>query len=128
MTKLAAEKMCLAFGRLYGWKVACLRYFNVYGEDQRYDAYGNVIPIFARMLLDDRPLTIYGDGEQIRDFVHVDDVAGANWSAYESGATGAFNSTSPRGEPRPSMTWRRRFNRRPGVGRPLRTSIPGPAR
>ena len=46
-SKLAAEKLCLAYGRLYGIEAVSLRYFNVYGVNQRYDAYGNVIPIFA---------------------------------------------------------------------------------
>ena len=59
----------------------CLRYFNVYGVNQRYDVYGNVIPIFANRLLQGRPLTIYGDGEQTRDFVNVRDVAEANYLA-----------------------------------------------
>jgi UDP-glucose 4-epimerase len=91
VTKLAAEKQCLCFGRLYGWQVACLRYFNVYGMHQRFDAYGNVIPIFGSRLLQGEPLVIYGDGEQTRDFVEVRDVARANWLALERGAAGVFN-------------------------------------
>ncbi len=91
VSKLAAEKHCLCYGRLYGWQVVCLRYFNVYGINQRYDAYGNVIPIFGTRLLRGEPLVIYGDGEQTRDFVDVEDVAQVNWSALESRATGAFN-------------------------------------
>ena len=50
-SKLAAEKMCLVFNKLYGMYNVCLRYFNVYGVNQRYDAYGNVIPIFADRIL-----------------------------------------------------------------------------
>jgi len=91
VSKLAAEKHCLCHGRLYGWRVACLRYFNVYGRNQRYDAYGNVIPIFATRLLRGEPLRIYGDGEQTRDFVNVDDVATANWRCLEKDAGGVFN-------------------------------------
>ncbi len=78
VSKLAAEKQVLCFGRLYGFRAVCLRYFNVYGVNQRYDAYGNVIPIFAERLCAGLPLTIYGDGEQTRDFVNVRDVAEAN--------------------------------------------------
>ena len=77
-SKLAAEKMCLVYNKLYGMNNVCLRYFNVYGPHQRYDAYGNVIPIFANRVLKREPLTIFGDGEQTRDFVNVHDVAEAN--------------------------------------------------
>ena len=78
VSKLAGEKQVLCFGRLYDLTVICLRYFNVYGINQRYDAYGNVIPIFANCLFTKSPLTIYGDGDQTRDFVNVKDVARAN--------------------------------------------------
>lgn len=91
VSKLAGEKHCLCYGRIYGWQVACLRYFNVYGMNQRYDAYGNVIPIFATRLMSQQPLIIYGDGEQTRDFVNVEDVARANWLALEKGVSGVFN-------------------------------------
>ena len=64
---------------------------NVLGTLQVLDAYGNVIPIFATRLLKGEPLVIYGDGEQTRDFVNVEDVARANWQALESGASGIFN-------------------------------------
>lgn len=77
-SKLYAERLALAYGRLYGTHVVCLRYFNVYGPLQRYDAYGNVIPVFAEQLSQGRDVTVYGDGEQTRDFVHVRDVVRAN--------------------------------------------------
>jgi UDP-glucose 4-epimerase len=67
----------------------------VYGVNQRYDAYGNVIPIFAQRLLTGQPVTIYGDGEQTRDFVNVRDVARANYQAsLTRGVSGAFNIAS----------------------------------
>jgi UDP-glucose 4-epimerase len=91
VSKLSAEKHCLCYGRLYDWEVACLRYFNVYGVNQRFDAYGNVIPIFATRLLAREPLVIYGDGEQTRDFVDVRDVARANRLALERRVRGPFN-------------------------------------
>ena len=91
-SKLAAEKMCLVYNKLYGMHNVCLRYFNVYGLNQRYDAYGNVIPIFANRILKGTPLTIYGDGEQTRDFVNVADVAAANIAAaFSPDACGVFN-------------------------------------
>ena len=94
-TKLAEEKLCLAYAKLYDIEAVCLRYFNVYGPNQRFDAYGNVIPIFVFKMLRHEPLTIFGDGEQTRDFVHVDDVVQANIKAAESaGVSGAFNIAS----------------------------------
>jgi UDP-glucose 4-epimerase len=94
-SKLGAEKHCLAYAKLYPLECVCLRYFNVYGVNQRFDAYGNVIPIFANRMLQGRPLTIYGDGEQTRDFVNVHDVAEANYLAgMNRGVSGAFNIAS----------------------------------
>jgi UDP-glucose 4-epimerase len=94
-SKLGAEKLCLAYAKLYPLECVCLRYFNVYGVNQRYDAYGNVIPIFAHRMLRGLPLTIYGDGEQTRDFVNVRDIAEANYGAAMSrGVSGAFNIAS----------------------------------
>ena len=92
VSKLAGEKHCLAYNKLYGMKNICLRYFNVYGPHQRFDAYGNVIPIFATRALNCEPITVFGDGEQTRDFVHVHDVAQANiLSALSPGPSGVFN-------------------------------------
>ncbi len=91
-SKLCEEKQCLAYARLYDIEAVCLRYFNVYGPNQRFDAYGNVIPIFAFTMLRHEPLTIFGDGEQTRDFVNVRDVVQANLKAALShGVSGAFN-------------------------------------
>jgi nucleoside-diphosphate-sugar epimerase len=81
VSKLAGEKYAMCYGHLHGVVAVCLRYFNVYGVNQRYDAYGNVIPIFAQRLYSGAPLTIYGDGEQTRDFINVRDVARANYLA-----------------------------------------------
>jgi UDP-glucose 4-epimerase len=91
-SKLAAEKHGLAYSYLYDMDVVALRYFNVYGVNQRYDAYGNVIPIFAYRILRGEPITIFGDGEQTRDFINVRDVAQANYkAAMAEGVSGAFN-------------------------------------
>lgn len=91
-SKLCEEKECLAYAKIFKIEAVCLRYFNVYGPNQRFDAYGNVIPIFAFKMLRGEPVTIYGDGEQTRDFVNVRDVVQANIrSAKTTGLSGAFN-------------------------------------
>lgn len=95
VSKLYTEKMALAFAHVYGLEAICLRYFNVYGPNQRFDAYGNVIPIFAFRALRGEPITLFGDGLQTRDFVHVDDVVQANLkAAMNHGLSGAFNIAS----------------------------------
>jgi UDP-glucose 4-epimerase len=94
-TKLCEEKQCLAYAKLYDIEAVCLRYFNVYGPNQRFDAYGNVIPIFAFKMLRGETLTIFGDGEQTRDFINVHDVVQANIKAADAaGVSGAFNMGS----------------------------------
>ena len=98
-SKLAGEKHALAVGRLHPIIVVALRYFNAFGIRQRNDAYGNVIPIFTHRALTGEPLVIYGDGEQTRDFVTVEDIAEANMRAVlNARATGVFNVGS--GTPR----------------------------
>ena len=91
LSKMTAEHYCLILGEEYGLKVCCLRYFNVYGVNQRYNPYGNVIPIFIERATQGKSLTIYGDGNQTRDFIEVRDIVGANLLAYEKGAQGVFN-------------------------------------
>ena len=94
-SKLAGEKLGLAYSKLYDLEVVCLRYFNVYGVNQRYDAYGNAIPIFANRMINNKPVIIFDDGEQTRDFVNVRDVARANYgAALAMGVSGAFNISS----------------------------------
>lgn len=84
VSKLAAEKMILAYTGIYDITGVCLRYFNIYGINQRFDLYGNVIPIFAKRIYSGEPITIYGDGTQTRDFVNAQDVAMANLIASQS--------------------------------------------
>lgn len=95
VSKLYTEKQTLAFANTYGFEAICLRYFNVYGPNQRFDAYGNVIPIFVFRALQEQPIIIFGDGKQTRDFVHVADVVQANIAAARNrGVSGAFNIAS----------------------------------
>lgn len=91
-SKLCEEKLSLSYAKMYNMDIICLRYFNVYGPNQRYDAYGSVIPIFVSNMINNKPIIIYGDGEQTRDFVSVYDVVQANIKAASvSNVHGAFN-------------------------------------
>jgi UDP-glucose 4-epimerase len=67
------------FTHQFGLEVAVLRYFNVYGPRQRPDSmYAAAVPIFIRRMLDNKPITVYGDGGQTRDLINVRDVVQAN--------------------------------------------------
>lgn len=80
--KLLGEHYLRNYGALFGVTGAALRYFNVYGPRQRPDSpYSGVISIFADRALRAAPITIFGDGEQTRDFVYVADVVAANLAA-----------------------------------------------
>ncbi len=77
--KLIGEQYCKLFSELYGIETVSLRYFNVYGERQPIEgAYTLVMGVFAQQLLEGKPMTIRGDGEQKRDFTYVGDVVEAN--------------------------------------------------
>jgi len=91
VSKLAAEHYCRAFTRVYGLETVSLRYFNVYGPRQDPKSqYAAVVPIFIRKLMAGEPPTVFGDGEQSRDFTYVEDVVAANIQAAEApGAAGA---------------------------------------
>jgi len=79
VSKIAGEKLCEMYTNLFGLKTIIFRYFNVYGERApKRGQYAPVIGIFERQRDVGESLTIVGDGEQRRDFVHVKDVVNAN--------------------------------------------------
>jgi UDP-glucose 4-epimerase len=74
--KLAGEYYASVFHSCYGLETVSLRFFNVYGERQDPSSpYSGVISLFMRALIERRPPTIFGDGEQTRDWTYVEDVA-----------------------------------------------------
>jgi len=94
-SKLCEEKLSMSYSKLYDLEAICLRYFNVYGPNQRFDAYGNVIPIFVYKMLHNEPIIVYGDGNQTRDFVNVNDIVQANINSANSyDVNEAFNIAS----------------------------------
>jgi UDP-glucose 4-epimerase len=84
VSKRIDEMYAELFTNQFGLEVVALRYFNVYGPRQRPDSmYAAAVPIFIRRMLDNKPITIFGDGGQTRDLVNVKDVVQANLLASE---------------------------------------------
>jgi UDP-glucose 4-epimerase len=91
VSKLAAERYCVAFSRVYELETVALRYFNVFGPNQDPSSqYAAVVPRFAAAIAEGRPVTINGDGSQSRDFTYVANVIDANLLAADAkGVSGA---------------------------------------
>lgn len=81
IAKLSVEYYLAYYGRVHGLDTVALRYGNVYGPRQDPHGEAGVVAIFCNRLLDGRPLTVFGDGEQTRDYVYAGDVARANYLA-----------------------------------------------
>ena len=87
-SKLAGEYYCKVFFTVFGLETISLRYFNVFGPHQDPTSqYAAAIPAFVTAILKDKPPTIYGDGEQSRDFTYVDNVVDANLLAARTKKT-----------------------------------------
>ena len=85
VAKLAAERFCTSFSRVYGLEIVSLRYFNVFGPRQDPTSqYAAVVPRFISAIAAGEPVTVYGDGEQSRDFTFVDNIVAANLLAAEA--------------------------------------------
>ena len=90
-SKLAGEALCSAYHHSFGLETICLRFANCYGAYSSHKS--SVIPLFLKLARERRPLVIYGDGNQTRDFVHVDDVCQAIFLSLT--ASGKNNRNSP---------------------------------
>jgi UDP-glucose 4-epimerase len=85
VSKLAAERYCVAFSRVYALETVSLRYFNVFGPNQDPTSqYAAVVPRFIASVHAGRPVPIYGDGTQSRDFTYVANVVDANLLAADA--------------------------------------------
>jgi UDP-glucose 4-epimerase len=96
ITKLDGEFYCGMFAREGRLATTCLRYFNVFGPRQNPKSqYAAAVPVFIDRAIKHQPITIFGDGEQTRDFIYVKDIVTANvFFATRSDATGVFNLAS----------------------------------
>jgi dTDP-L-rhamnose 4-epimerase len=121
-TKVAQEHLCAAYARETGVPVTALRYHNVYGPRMPRDTpYAGVASIFRSALAVGSPPAVFEDGGQLRDFVHVRDVARANVLALAAGEPGAFNVAS--GKPRTVLEMASALGRAFGDG--LRPQVTG---
>ena len=92
LTKLTGEGYLRIYEQAFGLKTVCFRYSNVYGPRQGDGGEGGVISIFTRLINEGQGLTIFGDGEQTRDFIYVDNVVEANIKAMNHPElTGVYN-------------------------------------
>lgn len=92
VTKLDGEYYCSMFAKEGKLQTACMRYFNVFGPRQDPNsAYAAAVPIFTAKAVANEPITIFGDGEQTRDFIFVKDIVAANVFMSQSNNTGVFN-------------------------------------
>ena len=87
VSKLAAEHYCRVFYEVYGLPTVSLRYFTVYGPRMRPDL---AISIFTRKMLANEPITVFGDGEQTRDFTYIDDIVRVNRRLLETSAADGY--------------------------------------
>jgi len=93
VSKIAGEYYMQVFHHLYGIETVILRYFNVYGPYQDPTSeYSGVISKFINAFINNKPVTVFGDGEQTRDFTYIDDVVEANILAADAPVSGGvFN-------------------------------------
>lgn len=91
LSKHTAERYIWLYSNLYGICAIVLRYANVYGPRQDPHGEAGICAIFTQRMIEGLPVTIFGDGTSIRDYVFVQDIAAANLAALESGEGHAFN-------------------------------------
>jgi nucleoside-diphosphate-sugar epimerase len=101
VSKLAAERYCVSFARVYGLETVTLRYFNVFGPRQDPTSqYAAVVPRFIAAVEAGEPVPIFGDGEQSRDFTYVENVVEANVLAAKAAEASGQVINIATGEPR----------------------------
>ena len=91
LTKLTTEHYLRIYHEAFGLPYVCYRYSNVFGPRQGNGGEGGVISIFAKAIVQDSPIIIYGNGKQTRDFIYVDDVVEANILGMQHQVIGIYN-------------------------------------
>ncbi|MBV4427539.1 GDP-mannose 4,6-dehydratase [Clostridium tyrobutyricum] len=91
MSKYVGEFYCRKWFEIYGLKTMCFRFSNVFGPRQGLKGESGVMSIFMNKVMENKELTVFGNGEQTRDFIYVEDVADGIYKAFESDYTGVLN-------------------------------------
>ncbi len=91
LNKWIGECCCRQWNSMFGLNSVCLRFSNVYGPKYASHTEQSVIPVFIDRLLREEPLPVYGDGEQTRDFIYVEDISKAIYLAATHGLSGVYN-------------------------------------
>ena len=94
ISKYTPELYIRCYAQLYNLKFIILRYSNVYGPRQKLTGEGGVISIFINKMINDETPLIFGDGQQTRDFIYVEDVVSANLAALKAEKSGTYNISS----------------------------------
>jgi UDP-glucose 4-epimerase len=96
-TKVSAEAFVAAYQRLYGFDATILRYFNPYGPNELCEPETHAVPNIVRAALEDRRIPIFWKGEQVRDFIYVEDLAAAHTAVLDQRGLNYFNVGSEKG-------------------------------
>jgi UDP-glucose 4-epimerase len=96
-TKIAAEAFMGVYNQLYGFDTTIMRYFNPYGPNEMCDPETHVIPIIVKSALTDAPIPVYWKGEQVRDYIYVEDLARAHAAVLDMKGLNYFNVGSEKG-------------------------------
>lgn len=91
VTKLAMEAFCTTYSQLYDFDVTILRYFNPYGPGELHDPETHAIPNFVKAVLGNKPIPLYWNGQQVRDFIYIDDLAQAHADVLPLTGLNIFN-------------------------------------
>lgn len=96
-TKVAVESFLSSYHYVHGFDVVILRYFNPYGPNDQHQPETHAIANFTRAALEDRPLPLYWQGEQVRDFIYVEDLARAHIDVLDLRGWNVFNVGTEKG-------------------------------
>lgn len=97
LTKVTMEQLCILYHKLFGFDVTILRYFNPYGPGELHHPETHAIPNFIKAVLEKRKLPLFWKGEQIRDFIYIDDLTSAHTLPLKTSGLNIYNVGTEKG-------------------------------